>query len=195
MPNYKFGTIYYIECNITKKWYIGSTTNGLATRLRGHLNNAKNGHRASSAIILDGGDYTMNILEPFACETKQELHAQERKHIEANKDKCVNKNMPCRTPREGYLANKEQRIIKQKLYNEVHKDELKAYRIKNKVKLAMQHREYINNNKERIQEYKKILRLNSPLIQCAVCGHKYKKCNETRHLKAVKHIKGTILII
>ena len=100
MVNYKNGKIYKLKCNITNKVYIGSTAERLlCQRLRYHVKsynryilNMNKSHYTTSYDILENGNYTITLLEKCPCESKDELHARERYHIERNE--CVNKMIP-----------------------------------------------------------------------------------------------------
>eukprot|EP01046_Picozoa_sp_COSAG06_P016157 COSAG06_NODE_1061_length_10874_cov_7.752390_3_plen_158_part_00 len=106
MVNYKNGKIYKLKCNITNKVYIGSTAERLlCQRLRYHVKsynryilNMNKSHYTTSYDILENGNYTITLLEKCPCESKDELHARERYHIERNE--CVNKMIPLRTKHE-----------------------------------------------------------------------------------------------
>ena len=106
MVNYKNGKIYKLKCNITNKVYIGSTAERLlCQRLRYHVKsynkyilNMNKSHYTTSYDILENGNYTITLLEKCPCESKDELHARERYHIERNE--CVNIMIPLRTKHE-----------------------------------------------------------------------------------------------
>ena len=93
--DYKNGKIYKIVCNTTGLQYIGSTCNPyLSTRLAQHravykryLQNKKNNF-ISSFEVLKNENYEIILIENCPCETKDQLHARERFHIENND--CVN---------------------------------------------------------------------------------------------------------
>ena len=104
MVNYKYGKIYKITDNTTNKIYIGSTCKYyLSQRLSAHVEgymkylsktNYKT-HYVSSYEILKNKNYTITLLEKCPCDSKDELHARERYHIEKNE--CVNLLVPGRT--------------------------------------------------------------------------------------------------
>ena len=106
MVNYQNGKIYKIVCNNTGKQYIGSTTNKyLSSRLSKHIYVYKNGDkRFSSKEVLEGGNYSIILVENCPCNSKDELLKRERHYIETLE--CVNKQIPGRT-------NKEYREIKE----------------------------------------------------------------------------------
>ena len=97
MPDYKNGKVYKIVCNITGKVYVGSTTQTLSMRLTGHrkeYKRFKEGKRnnVSSFDIIQQGNYDIVLIENVSCESKEELHRQERHFIEFLE--CVNKCIP-----------------------------------------------------------------------------------------------------
>jgi hypothetical protein len=113
MVNYSNGKIYKIIDNTNNKIYIGSTVQSLATRISQHRYDyqayLKSGERMMTSFqILENGNYDIVLLEKFSCESKEELHARERHHIEKNN--CVNKFIPTRTKREYSLINGLNRV-------------------------------------------------------------------------------------
>ena len=116
--------IYKIIDNTNGNVYIGKTKNTLNYRLRKHKSN----RTCSSRLIIDNGDYRIELIE----ETDDD--SRERYWIE-NTD-CINVNIPGRTDKE---------------WREKNKDKNKEYREKNKEKI----KEYEKVNKERKKEYRK----------------------------------------
>ena len=119
MPDYKQGKIYKIVCNVTGKIYIGSTIETLARRLTGHRATYKHfkegkGKYITSFQIIEQGEFDIVLIENCPCESKDELHKQERFFIESLE--CVNKNIPTRTMNEYRLDNKETLKEKAKQY-------------------------------------------------------------------------------
>ena len=110
-PRYEKGKIYKIVCNITGEEYYGSTIKILEERLRLH----KASRDCMSNKILDRGNYEMILIKNYPCNSRWELEEEEGKYIRNNK--CINRNIPHRTPKEYYEKyredNKEQ-ISKQK---------------------------------------------------------------------------------
>ena len=98
MVNYRLGRIYKIICHKTGQQYIGSTCEPtLARRLAGHRTGYKSylKHKtkySTSYIILEQGNYEIVLIENIPCNTKDELHARECHHINANI--CVNVRLP-----------------------------------------------------------------------------------------------------
>jgi len=102
MPDFKRSKIYKITSGDLT--YIGSTTQStLARRLSNHLTDYKQwkaGKRygCSSFPLIETGQYEITLIELCPCNSKDELTARERFHIETNK--CVNKYIPGRTMKE-----------------------------------------------------------------------------------------------
>ena len=160
MVNYANGKIYRIVCNTTGKQYIGSTTRPLSERLNGHkkdLNKHLKGNRkgCTSFEIINGGNYSIILIENVECKSKEELLSRERYYIESMS--CVNKIIPLRTNAEYVSDNKE----KIKIYHKNHYEENKEkhlnqqtlYRLNNSEKIK-QRRE---NNKEKISLRRKYI--------------------------------------
>ena len=89
MPNYQNGKIYKITADETDKVYIGSTTKKtVAMRMAKHrsaykcwkTDNSKN--YTTSYEILQYPSAVITLVELVPCNTKDELTARERFHIE-----------------------------------------------------------------------------------------------------------------
>ena len=113
MVNYKNGKIYKIQCFVTNKIYIGSTSQFyLSQRLKDHvedyikyMRNPKKSKYITSFEVLKNKNYDIILLEKVPCDSKDELHARERYHIEKNE--CVNKLIPQRSDHEYKRDNCE----------------------------------------------------------------------------------------
>lgn len=163
MPDYQLSKVYQIVCLITGQKYIGSTTQKtLAERLAGH--NAhfkcwKNGKYrfVTSFTILEQGNFQIELLEAYPCNSKDELNAREGHYIRTID--CVNKKIEGRTWKEWREANKTEILEKKKAYYEANKTEIigktKAYNEDHKIEKAAYDKAYRETNKARIAEYKK----------------------------------------
>jgi hypothetical protein len=186
---YNNGKIYRIVCNVTGLQYIGSTClPTLAKRLAYHRNryNSYLGGKDDSFItsfeILKNNDYEIILIEEYKCETKDQLFARERYHIENNN--CVNKYIPGRTKKEYkkmYIEkNKELIKEKDKEYREKNKEQIKErkkeYKEKNKEQIKEKDKEYREKNKEQINEK----------FTCE-CSGKYTYANKSQHFNSIKH--------
>ena len=172
MVNYNNGKIYKIVCDTTGLMYVGSTTKQyLSQRLDSHRSNFKgwkNGNNKkymTSFKVLENDNFTIVLLEPFNCETKDQLTARERFYIQSNV--CVNKNIPTRTSKEYNQDNKET-ITEKKA----------EYYVANKERLA----EYYVANKEQIIKKRKVQ------FTCE-CGSTVCTTEKARHFKTLKHMK------
>jgi hypothetical protein len=128
ITNYFEGKIYKIICNITKEQYYGSTKKKyLSMRLAGHRRDATDfdkgiGAKTSSYDIIKRGDYYIDLVELFPCNSRNELETRERYYIENNT--CVNKKIPTRTRKE---RKKKEKIICEKCDKEFYKGHLKRH--------------------------------------------------------------------
>ena len=183
MPDYSKGKIYSIRSHKTDDIYIGSTTQSLYERLRGHkrdFENWKKGYRnyVSSYEILKYNDAYIELIEEHSCENKDQLRKKEGQTIRATC--CVNKRIAGRTTKEyqeenkekiseyqakWYIENKEKVDERNKKYNEDHKGEISEYQAKyyqeNKEKIYAKQKTYNEENKEKISEKKKIYHANN----------------------------------
>jgi hypothetical protein len=176
--------------------YYGSTCEPtLARRLAGHVGKCKNFKEGkkqnyiTSFEILEGGNYTIVLVEIFPCDSKMKLHKRERYYIENNE--CVNKVIPTRTYEEWRLVNKEKINKKQNEYNVLNREKINKrqieYSLPNREKNIEYQAEYRLKNKEKLRDFNKIL------ITCALCGITHTKINKSQHLKSDKHKQGLIL--
>ncbi len=154
---YNQGKIYKLVSFQTNNVYIGSTAvSYLSNRLAKHRSNYNSfqigkGHYVTSYELLKYDDVDIILIENYACQTKQELHARERYWIE-NTQNCVNKFIPTRTSYEYersdtrrqtrkvrdanrqdqkadyYQLHKDQLLTRQKVYREANKDAINARR-------------------------------------------------------------------
>ena len=129
------GKIYTIRSFQTEKYYIGSTNHKtLSQRLSKHKSNYKIWLRnndmdyTTSFEILKYDDYYIELLELYPCNLKAELHKREGELIRLHKDSLVNICIPCRTPKEYQIDNREILSVKAKTYKAI-------YRIENKQKI------------------------------------------------------------
>ena len=161
---YQQGKIYQIRCLETNEVYIGSTITSLNTRLSHH----KYSLDCRSKSIIERGNYMIELIEDYPCNTKEELLWRERYYFEHRE--CVNIYRPITNDIEKkiyYEENKEQRKIyreehkeQRKIYIEENKDEIKEctkiYREKHKDEIKEYKKKYREENKDELKEYKKI---------------------------------------
>ena len=113
---YKNGKIYRIvgEDGLT---YIGSTINKLYERLSSHKYHYKkyldgeSKNYLTSFEILKSGEYRIELVEEFACDSRDELTAREGHYI--RELDCVNKQIAGRTKKESkkeYEKNNKEKI-------------------------------------------------------------------------------------
>ena len=128
------GKIYTIRSFQTEKYYIGSTNHKtLSQRLSKHKSNysiwLKDKKKYMTSFeILKYDDYYIELLELYPCNLKAELHKREGELIRIHKDSLVNRCIPCRTPKEYLIDNKEIIAVKHKTYDNI-------YRVENKQKI------------------------------------------------------------
>jgi|TARA_R110000796_G_scaffold227323_1_gene344067 hypothetical protein len=105
---YSRGKIYKIVDNTNGNIYIGSTIQDLNERLRLH----KKDKTCISRNIINGGDYKMEIIKNYPCNSKYELEEEEKKYI--LETECINITIPHRTRKEWNKDNKEEISKKRK---------------------------------------------------------------------------------
>jgi hypothetical protein len=173
--DYSKGKIYKLECLITGKVYIGSTTKEyLSQRLTAHkagFNRWQKGksNYVSSFDVVEGGNYEITLLELYPCGSCDELHAKEREWIE--KITCVNKKIPIRTQEE----TKESKRTHNKIYHqdnavtiaERKRGYMKMYQQNKKEHIADYQKSYYEANKDRLKQYNKEWRERRKAAQTA----------------------------
>jgi hypothetical protein len=167
MPDYQLSKVYQIVCLTTGQKYIGSTTQAtLALRLAGHNSHFKRWKNGTypfvtSFTILEHGNYQIELLETFPCNSKDELNAREGHYIRTVD--CVNKRIEGRTDKEWREDNKTELAEKSKEYYVVNKTEIlekvKAYTKDHKSEKAEYHKAYREENKVKLAEKQKAIRL------------------------------------
>ena len=205
MPDYSNSKIYKIIDNTNNNIYIGSTTQTLSKRLSKHVSSFKAWTNKTSANyltsfkIIENGNYDIILIENVNCENKEQLHREERKHIELCD--CVNKIHPTRTNKEYYNEHKEEHQERSKKYREENKEKIKEmkqkYQKDNKEWLNEISKQYREEHQEYFKDYKKEYYIkNKEAIKSRVnvnitceCGCISSKSNITRHRKSTLHIE------
>ncbi len=173
MPDYQDSKIYKIVNYENDDIYIGSTCEPtLARRLAKHVGNYKSylngkGNYVTSFKIIETGNYDIQLIELYPCNSKMELHAREGYWIKQMD--CVNKAIPGRTNKEYREDNKD--IIREKN---------KEYREENQEKIAEKKKAYREDNKEIISARK------NKKEQC-ICGITFTHRHKARHMRTKKH--------
>jgi len=185
MPNYKEGKIYKIKCNETGEQYFGSTTGSLRVRLNCHKSKTKSKKQCMSRQIINRGNFQIELVENYSCETKHELHKRERFYIDNNE--CVNRIIPTRTQKEYRELHKEKLKECKRTYEKEHRQERNIYK-NNYYKANEDYREktkarasqYYEQNKEKVLE-----RLRVRYVCC--CGKEGLVQHKIRHEKTKRH--------
>jgi len=106
MNKYQNGKIYKLIGN--NKIYIGSTINPLWKRKERHLYQFRKGLKnLTSFEILTDPNYTIELIENYLCNSKEELLKRERWYIENNE--CVNKLCPILTDEEKKQQKRDEK--------------------------------------------------------------------------------------
>ena len=156
------GKIYSIRSYQTDLIYIGSTIEKkLSARFGKHRAAYKSFienkyHYMTAFEILIFNDAYIELIEEVEKKTKNELQQLEGEYIRQNK--CVNKRIEGRTHKE---------------YDNTHKEERKAYCIKNQEKIKL-----------KVKEYRETHKLNEKYI--CECGKSLSNGNKARHDKVCK---------
>ena len=188
MVNYENSVIYKITCRDTGEKYIGATSVSIEKRMNKHKAHAKmydNGtitKKCTSYEIMKRGNYNVEILEKYPCESKLFLGQRERYWIEKDKEQGnnLNKVIPTRPKKEYDNAYYEERKEEIK---EKRADYFTEYNQKDETK-DRKHEWYLAN-KEKSIEACKVRRAER--VECEVCGKWYTKCRHSEHIKQDNH--------
>jgi hypothetical protein len=155
--DYKNGKIYCISNGIL--YYIGSTTQELKARLRGHRSDytqfcdGKNHYRSSFELI-KAGVHQIDLIEDFPCDSKAELEAREYELINEYKkrygDKCVNIFTGPQTQEEYAQKNRTRANAYYAENKELCNEKMRQDYWNNREKRLEAVKEYREKNKERI---------------------------------------------
>ena len=158
--DYKNGKIYMLEptCEYDEgDVYYGHTTSTLVKRLSQHK---KPSCKASSKYLMEkyGRDNIKIVLmENHPCNSKDELKAVEAKYQRENK--CVNKRIEMRTPKEYRQDNRDKILERDKNYHRLNCvkrcEYQKEYREANQDKISEYKKDYYQDNRDKILAYKK----------------------------------------
>ena len=154
---YLNGKIYALICDKTNQRYCGSTIRTLNGRLSDHN---KKSNTCSSKEIIKNGNFRMELLELFPCQSLRELQAREQEWID-----------------QGIYINDIRSFRSEEYTKEYEKEENQKYRENNSEKIKEYQKEYYENNSEKLNE------------KCSCdCGGKFTYKNKLRHLKTNKHL-------
>ena len=174
MPNYQNGKIYKIESLEGKCIYYGSTTQKLCVRMAEHRRNYKSNRGITSEQVLCFNDAKIYLVENYACNSREELHAREGYYIRNNV--CVNKKIPGRTNKEYVMDNKETIRKRRKHYRENNKEkikkDLKEWHIKNREQQLIKGKQYYQENKDKYRKKKHICECGSIFYKQKLKLHK-----------------------
>lgn len=128
MKDYSKGKIYKVVNEVNGMTYYGSTIQKLYHRMGQHREayhttyNKPESRRASKTYKLFGDikDCEIVLIENYPCSSKLELETRERYYIE--NFECVNIEIPTRTKKEHYEANKVQILAKNSKWNRDNKE-------------------------------------------------------------------------
>jgi hypothetical protein len=173
MNIYERGKIYAIRSIHSNEVYIGSTIGLLSRRKNEHKSHYKRylegtHHYISSFKILELGNYYIELVENYPCESKDELHRREGQ-IMRETENCVNMLIAGRTKSEYREDNKEQ----------INQKKAQHYQY-NKEKIKQKSTQYRADNKEAIAQRK------ATKYTCE-CGSILRIADKLRHERSIKH--------
>ena len=171
MNKFDNAKIYKIMDNVSNAIYVGSTCKTLEQRLKQHKNNYKGfkagkSHFVTVFKILENGDYKIELIKLYPCNTKQELNLEEGKIIKQlrnDKINIVNRNIAGQTEKE---YQSQYRQNNRNLINKKHNCLCGGKFInanKSRHEKTKKHCEYINNSKTiNIETLNITININNP---------------------------------
>jgi len=200
MVNYKNGKIYKLICHNTGLTYVGSTTKQyLSQRLANHVStykrftDGKPQTYLTAFNVLEGGNYSIELIERFPCESSDELTAREGHYIRATE--CVNRMMKLDPERmQEYRREKQREWItlnpeKKKAYSKADYIKNRERCLRNSRKFREKHPEYSKEWKERNKEYTKAYDAKRLEKVVCECGCSVARMHLRTHQKTKKHDK------
>lgn len=174
--DYSNGKIYKILNTITDDVYVGSTTQPLRKRLYGHKKTLTDNRYDKTKFYckvreLGFENFYIELIENYACKTREELLAREGKWI--REISTLNKLIAGRDSKGYYDDNAE--MLKQKA---------KDFRKQNPEYLKNNNKDYKEKHKERLKEHRKKTQAIKHLCEC---GQYYTSEHRARHLRSKRH--------
>ena len=132
MPNYENSKIYKIYSVSNEELvYFGSTTQRLSQRKAEHIKDSKKEYyNGSSKIIINNGNWKMELIQDYPCLNRLELETLEGEYIKNNK--CINLMIPARTKKQYRDANIDKIRENQKKWRVNNPDYMKNWRANKK---------------------------------------------------------------
>ena len=132
MPDYQKSKIYKIYSLSNEELvYYGSTTQRLSQRKAEHVKDSKKEHyNGSSKIIINNGNWKMELIQDYPCLNRLELETLEGEYIKNNK--CINLMIPARTKKQYRDANRDKIRENQKKWRVNNPDYMKNWRANKK---------------------------------------------------------------
>ena len=132
MPNYENSKIYKIYSLSNEELvYYGSTTQKLSQRKAEHVKDSKKEHyNGSSKIIINNGNWNMELIQDYPCLNRFELETLEGDYIKNNK--CINIIVAGRSKQEYRDANRCRIRENQKKWRVNNPDYMKNWKAKKK---------------------------------------------------------------
>jgi hypothetical protein len=132
MPDYQKSKIYKIYSLSNEELvYFGSTTQRLSQRKAEHIKDSKKEHyNGSSKIIINNGNWKMELVQDYPCLNRLELETLEGEYIKNNK--CINLMIPARTKKQYRDANRDKIRENQKKWRVNNPDYMKNWRANKK---------------------------------------------------------------
>jgi hypothetical protein len=147
---YQKAKIYRIVSPSKNLVYYGSTIQTLTKRLSLHLTDYKNSlTNCSSKLVMECGDYKIELVENYPCDTRKELCKKEGEYIRSNV--CVNKQIAGRTIKEYLQDNLEKIREYKKNYIIENKDKMRDYRVTNRERIYETHKLWRDKKKIKLE--------------------------------------------
>lgn len=156
------GRIYKLECKLTSKFYIGSSTHTLSDRLKKHRSKSNEESRKSTPLYshfreVGWNNAIMTLIKEVTFETRRDLLEVEKVEIlkYLGHELCLNHNRPIQTLDEKVQQTREYGKLRRLENKEKDKLKLKEWRKNNPEKWKEQTKRYNEKKKQKRLEDKK----------------------------------------
>ncbi len=150
------GKLYRLQCRVTGKFYIGSTTGTLAYRLKKHRAASKEPHRQGSPLYthfrtIGWANAEMVLLTEVEVETRRALLDLEKREIllHIGAPLCLNHNRPTITPEEKKMHDANYGKNRRSTHGDRERERVRKWREENPEKYEAQKKRSLQRQREK----------------------------------------------
>lgn len=195
MSKYDHGKIYKLTNDMNGDTYIGSTTDPITKRLKGHIGYVR--HRLTDerklySVMREVGEhhFKIELIEEYPCSSRKELLLREEYYINQlkptlnSRTKLVDTRTSQELNRDRYIGRRDQQLeycrIRYRENAEKIKAHVRAYAEQNREVIAERSKKYREAHKDELRAKK------SQVVECP-CGGRTTASHHGRHKKCKQH--------